>query len=357
VTPRFSKEPSAGYKVMSPCRYLALDTDNSLMHLEEKIRQHYVSRFYLDSWTTVEATENISIWTLNKITGNIFKTTNLSNISQKNRFYKVVIDDIVWDMLEYLLAPLEHEPFVARTMRTLNPLLLINQYRKNKLENHEKLVVIETNLLEDLYADLESLFNHTLKKVSETDSKSKLSKALEEDEEKHYNNLILFFATQHFRTMQARKKINDITKDMYLQRGQDEKHKLSPQQVDIVTKIHLYVESIRFAENLSRSKFRISLEYNVSNIDLVTSSSRTLGFSEPRAHRDDIRSFKGQIALSPKINMRLYLSSDGSERIEFGTLDKQRVLSLNRLRVKSSDLDVYATSERQLQILLKLLPS
>ncbi|MED7669932.1 DUF4238 domain-containing protein [Pseudomonas moraviensis subsp. stanleyae] len=192
VTPRFSTEPSVGYKALPLCHYLALDTDNSLMHLEEKIRQHYVSRFYLDSWTTVEATENISIWSLNKIRGNIFKTTNLSNISQKNRFYKVVIDDIVWDMLEYLLAPLEHEPFVARTMRTLNPLLLINQYRKNKPENHEKLVVIETNLLEDLYADLESLFNHTLKKVSETGSKSKLSKALEEDEEKHYNNLILF---------------------------------------------------------------------------------------------------------------------------------------------------------------------
>jgi len=339
---------------MPPCQYLALDTDNPLMHLEEKIRQHYVSRLYLDNWTTEETPESSFIWSLNKITGKTFKTTNLSNIAQKNRFYKVIIDNIVWDMLKYLLDPLQHEPFVARTLRTLNPLLLVNHYRENKLENYEKLVVIETNFLEDRYADLEGWFAHTIKKISAAGSE--LSGIFEENKEKHYDSLMLFFATQHFRTRRARQRINEITKDMHLQRGHDEKHKLSPQQVDTVTKIHLYVESVRFAENLSRSNFKISLDYNVSNIDLVTSSSPTLARVESRAHRDDISSFKGQIPLTPKINMRLYQSSGGGKRIEFGTLGKQEVLALNRLQVENSDMDVYATSERQLQIFLKLLP-
>ncbi|QVW21845.1 DUF4238 domain-containing protein [Pseudomonas hormoni] len=321
------------------------------MHLEEKVRQHYVSRLYLNSWIAPETT---SLWSLNKTTGKTFKTTNLSNIAQKNRFYKVIIDDIVWDMLKYLLKPLLHEPFVAQTMRALNPLLLVNRYRENKLDNYEKLVVIETNFLEDRYADLEGWFVHTIKKISAAGCE--FSRVFEEDREKHYDSLMLFFATQHFRTQRARQRINDITKEMYLQRGPDEKHKLSRQQVDTVTKIHLYVESVRFAKNLSRSNFKISLDYNVSNIDLVTSSSPTLGRVEPRAHRDDITSFMGQIPLTPKINMRLYKSSGGGKKIEFGTLGKQKVLSLNRLQVESSDMDVYATSERQLQFFLKLLP-
>lgn len=324
------------------------------MHLEEKIRQHYVSRLYLDNWTAEEAPAITSLWSLNKITGKIFKTTNLSNIAQKNRFYKVIIDDVVWDMLRYLLDPLQHDPFVARTMRALNPLLLVNHYRDNQLKNYEKLVAIETNFLEDRYADLEDYFAHTIKKISAAGSE--LSGVFEEDKEKHYDSLMLFFATQHFRTRRARQRINDITKDMYLQRGHDEKHKLSPQQVDTVTKIYLYVESVRFAENLSRSNFKIALDYNVSNIDLVTSSSPALGRVESRVHRDDVTSFTGQIPLTPKINMRLYQSS-GGERIEFGSLGKQRVLSLNRLQVENSDMDVYATSERQLQYFLKLLPS
>ncbi|WP_079752058.1 DUF4238 domain-containing protein [Pseudomonas aeruginosa] len=325
------------------------------MHLEEKVRQHYVSRVYLDNWTTEDSPESSSIWTLNKLTGKTFKTTNLSNIAQKNRFYKVIVDDLVWDMLKYVLDPLRHEPFVARTLRTLNPLLLINHYRENKQENHEKLIVIETNFLEDRYADLEGWFAHTIKKISAAGSE--ISSIFEEDKEKHYDSLMLFFATQYFRTRRAREIINKITKDMYLQRGHDEKHKLSPQQVDTVTKILLYMESIRFAENLSRSNFKISLDYNVSNIDLVTSSSPTLGRVEPRTHRDDISSFKGQIPLTPKINMRLYQSPGGGKRIELGTLGKQKALELNRLQVKNSDMDVYATSERQLQFFLKLLPS
>ncbi|WP_057435766.1 DUF4238 domain-containing protein [Pseudomonas syringae group genomosp. 3] len=324
------------------------------MHLEEKIRQHYVTRPYLDNWTVEEAPEIKVVWALNKISGEIFKVTNLSNIAQKNRFYKIIIDDIVWDMLKYLLGPLEHEPFVAQAMRTLNPILLVNNYIKNKLESYEKLVVIETNFLEDRYAELENLFNYTIKKISAAGSE--LSSVFKEDEKKHYDSLMLFFATQHFRTRRARKRIYDITKDMYLQRGQDERHKLSHQQVDTVTKIHLYVESVRFAENLSRSNFKISLDYNVSNIDLVTSSSPTLGHVGPRAHSDDIMSFKGQIPLTPNVNTRLYQSS-GIKRVEFGTLGKQKVLSINRLQVESSDMDVYARTERQLKFFLKNLPS
>lgn len=325
------------------------------MHPKEKIRQHYVSQLYLDNWKTDKSNEDPSIWSLNKITGKIFKVTNLSNISQKNRFYKVVIDDIVWDMLQYLFASLQHEPLVAQTMHALNPLLLVNRYRENKLDHYEKLAVIETNFLEDRYADLENWFAHTIKKISEAGEK--LSDIFEENEAKHYDSLMLFFATQHFRTLRARQKTYDITKDMYLRRGDGEEHKLSPQQVDTVTKIRIYVDSVRFAESLSRSDFNVSLDFNVSNIDLVTSSSPTLGYVAPRERHDDITSFTGCVPLSPKINMRLHQSSGRGKRIEFGTLGKQKVLSLNRLQVKNSNMDIYATSERQLKFFLKLLTS
>lgn len=338
---------------MPPCHYLALLPENPLMHQKEKIKQHYVSRLYLNNWRAEKATKNPSIWVLNKNTGKIFKTTNTFNISQENRFYKVVIDDIVLDVLEYLFHLKKNEPFVATTMQVLEVLWGVNYYRENKLEEHEKLAAIETNFLEDRYADLENRFAHTIKKISAADRG--VSWVFKENLAKHYENLILFFATQYLRSQQARQRLNDLTKDMCLQRNHEEEYKLSPLQVDTVSKISLYVESVRFAENLLRSNFKIALEYNFSNIDLVTSSSPALGCFTPSDTPDDITSFRGNIPLSPKINMRLYQSSDGGKQIFFRALDEKKVLLLNRFQVENSDMDVYATSEQQLQLSLKLL--
>lgn len=53
------------------------------MHMEEKIRQHYVSRLYLDSWALDGVDGESYIWVYNKQANKTYKTANLSNVAQK----------------------------------------------------------------------------------------------------------------------------------------------------------------------------------------------------------------------------------------------------------------------------------
>lgn len=267
---------------------------------------------------------------------------------KKNRFYRVEIDDVVWGMLSYYFEPLKHEPFVAEVLQGLSPLRLVNAYRTREFEQHEKLAPFETNFLEDWYSVLEGKFDYTIKKLS---AAPRNMRAIVKDDFKiHHDNLLVLFASQYFRTRKARQNIVDLTKDMYLE-SQAGTQKLSALQVDTVTKVILFVNSVLLAENLIRTGFSIGLAYNASSRDLITTSTPTSGHVQKRERLDDIVSFKGYMPLAPKINMYLSKAPTSKGIFQFNNISREVVSRQNKMLAEFSDLDVYATTERQLKAL------
>ncbi|NWE19827.1 DUF4238 domain-containing protein [Pseudomonas sp. P7548] len=315
--------------------------------MEEKIRQHYVSRFYLDSWATQDSNGDSWIWVHNKKDKNTYKTANLKKVAQQNRFYRVEIDEVVWGMLSYYFAPLQGEPFVAEMLHKINQLRLVNAYRVSGLERHEKLAPLETNFLEDMYSALESEFAYTVAAMSARPEN--MNVAVEEDAERHHDNLLKLIASQYFRTRRARKAVIDLTKDMYLE-SVNGTEKLTPVQVETVTKVILFVESIRLANNLIRTGFTLSLDHNASDLDLVTSSNPVWGNVEDREEKEDVSSFKAVMPLAPKVNLRLFKSDNTDSVFQFNSIDRGVVYRQNKLIAEASDLDVYATTKQQLNM-------
>ncbi|PCE32691.1 DUF4238 domain-containing protein [Burkholderia ubonensis] len=313
------------------------------MHLERKARQHYVARFYLKRWQAEGRKKRM--WVKSKEENKTYSITNLSSVCQKRDFYKIDVDEVVYGMLDYKYGHLLDEPVVGEMMACFDALRRVDSYMSRKLPKHEKLGVLGNNFIEDRYCEIENKIALALTNI--VDAKEKIVEVLQQDLVGYYSDLLGLFCTQHFRTLRARANMLSNIKGMVLERD-GETVPLTDEQMETTVKAIMFVESLRLVENLRRQDVTISLNFNASGVDLLTSSAPTIllpGGTNASGFNDGLYGF---MALSPGLSMSISKGAGKKRAIEIGRSDIAAVNFVNRLIYDRSDRDVYSTSLRQL---------
>lgn len=276
--------------------------DHSEYKIKNKKKQHYVPQFYLNSWL---GSINKELWVSNskKKEPIPYRQCDTTDLCEKMYFYKVEINDVVFDMLNYKYAnEIESDEIVKGILNKIHILKLADDVitKKQYVTNTDKtantlaedlLKVVNKNFLENEYSTMEAIVSHEINALT----KSQSSHIVMPISEKVHPCLIAFFSFQYFRTEKTLNMLRKNITSMVLQRdGED--ITLTDEQTNSVLKCTLYIESFKLARTLEKENYHITIFKNHTKLNLITSDSPAILFYDQGI---------GIMPLAPKLLMKL----------------------------------------------------
>ncbi|MEN4716071.1 DUF4238 domain-containing protein [Pantoea agglomerans] len=283
--------------------------DYSDLKIQNKKKQHYVPQFYLNSWL---GNFNKELWVRNskKKEPIPYRQCDTTDLCEEIYFYKVEIDDVVFDMLNYKYAnDIVCDEIVKRILNKIHMLKLADDVIRKKqfVTNTDKIAnsfaedllkVANKNFLENEYSIMEKIVSHEINVLT----KSQSSHIVMPISEKVHPCLIAFFSFQYFRTEKTINMLRENITSMVLQRdGED--ITLTDKQTDSVLKCTLYIESFKLARTLEKENYHITVLKNHTKLNLITSDSPAILFYDQGI---------GIMPLAPKLLMKLEKKSYSS---------------------------------------------
>ncbi|WP_333878215.1 DUF4238 domain-containing protein [Methylobacter sp.] len=315
------------------------------MNLNPKKKQHYVPRGYLKNWMAKreakegKKSEGVWVWSINGTRKNRF-CTDLMDISQERYFNKLCIDQDIYDMLVYKYQGANE--LVIGIINELKLLLAVDLYKKELGQNHAKLDVVNKNLLEDKYEKLETAFLKTINKINEC-PKDYIKDLINGNFD--LRDLVGFYAVQLFRSKKMRKSIGTSIKSFTISRDGTEK-RLSEEQKDNLIKAILFIESIRFANDLSNTSFSVELLLSNSQDSFITSNSPAVSLGNRKKHLSNVSEIHGFIPLSPKVGMVIRGYKPLNKNFMIRYIDSQMIREYNKITVNWADDEIYTSQSK-----------
>jgi hypothetical protein len=313
------------------------------MNLNPKKKQHYVPRGCLKNWTAKreakkgEKSEGIWVWSINGTRDNRF-CTDLMNISQSRYFYKLCIDQDIYDMLVYKYQGADE--FVIGIINELKLLLAVDLYKKELGPNHEKLDVVNKNFLEDKYEKIETALLETINKLNEYPEgyiKELINGSFD------LRDLVGFYAIQLFRSKKMRESLGTHIKSFAIRYCDDTEKRLSEEQKDNLIKAILFIESIRFCNDLCNTNFSVELLLSKLEDSFITSNSPAVLLGNSRKQMSNISEINGFIPLSPKIGMVVRGHKPLNKNFMVRYIDSQMIREYNKIIVNCADDEIYTS--------------
>ena len=296
-------------------------------------KQHYVSRFYLKKWLSSRKKGKKGIWVENKKENKNYFCTNLNSISQIRYFYKLNIDQDVYDLL--FLKYSDGSIYAKSFLREAEVLLFINNYQKNKCYDYEKLDILSKSFLENKYSDIENTIAKTLNFIHKNSSNLHKDNYISEIK---FDFLIVLFSFQINRTERKRNDIMSFFHKLLIKRDEI-KTELSDEQKENFIKSMLYIESMNMVKELLDRNFSIEILVSHSDVSFITSNTPAINVSPPGMK--DLESFEGFMALTPKVAMILK-KNEPVRRLTVTPISTDRVIKLNKVIYTDAKGDIYS---------------
>ncbi|WP_336804072.1 DUF4238 domain-containing protein [Erwinia aphidicola] len=317
--------------------------------IKNKKKQHYVPQFYLKKWLSEE-----EIWVSLTIDGRskkfLKKTT--SDIAVENYFYKIKMDDVVWDLLmARYMDEIKESPLLQMILKDLHFLkcaddvinkgwLVTNHDKKTKEFAKKNLKTMNNIFFENKYSEIESSLSEIIKDfirlqesqiVTLTNSKTLL-------------HIIIFYSAQLFRTKKMYSTLAEKITNLVLKRGNEEII-LNEDQKESYFRCILYIMSLQFALNFEEKVVGIKVFKNNTGINFLTSDC-------PAIYNND--STFAAIPLSPNLFIHFDLRDPTTlinthrsikiEKIELN--DVEQVKITNRLISENSNIFIFSQNEK-----------
>lgn len=278
-----------------------------LSQLNYKKRQHYVSKFYLRLWL---AGERIFV---KRSVGKVFSVypkTTVDDVAVENYFYEIEMDDVVWDMLDYTYSEkAKKSPLIKKILRellflkladdTLNKGIgIVNDHKVLRDNAKEILKHMKKHHLEDAYEKIETAVSAEINAFS----KSQGSTVFVLPTAETFNNILVFYSFQLFRTKGRITLVEQKISQLLLERG-DEKFILTPVQKQSVLKCMLYIQSYEFCLQLEKAGCSMIISKNHTNLNYLTSDCPAMYFDET-VNQPGLKAY-GAMPLTPRLMVQI----------------------------------------------------
>ncbi|WP_447741782.1 DUF4238 domain-containing protein [Pseudomonas laurentiana] len=302
-----------------------------LTTLINKKRQHYVSRFYLESWLS-----NGRIHALRLKDGKEypFKALDAANIGYERFFYNLEMDSVVWDALNYIFKEkAATNPFIRNMLqdtfllKSMDDVLnkgvgVVKDIPEVRENAQEILKYLKRHHLEDSYEKIEAAVAGEIKAFS-TCQGDHLQRAPTQET---FNHLLIFYCLQLYRT---KKKITEVSKfiaSLHLEAG-GVKVTLSEAQKQAVLKCVLFINSYELALELEKTGCVMRISVNRTDLDFITTDCPAMYFDRP----DVLPGFQafGIMPLSPRLIVNICIPHESGKP---GSLLIQNMESLDDVK-------------------------
>ncbi|WP_374536669.1 DUF4238 domain-containing protein [Chitinimonas taiwanensis] len=305
-----------------------------MQYTDSPKRHHYVSRSYLKRWLTQSGPGKPGLHVFNKLRNKHFICTDLNAIAQIRYFNNLEIDIDTYELLLCKYHAIDGYPI--KFLKTLEALVLVDQYKKDKHQNFEALSAINKSFLEQEFSNIEAVIGLTLnaaENISEGVAQENFSKELS------HQALALTFCTQFFRTKRVRERSINHMQKIYFRRGNGTTE-LTESQKDNFLKATLLIESNRMVESMVKDGFSASILVSKSDKNFITSNTPAGLKILSATPAKDLKDVEGFMALTPKV--ALVWSGKGSE-ITVKNLDLSSVDNINKRIFKFAAEEIYST--------------
>ncbi|WP_074667694.1 DUF4238 domain-containing protein [Nitrosomonas communis] len=259
------------------------------------------------------------------------------DISQSKYFNKLCIDQDIYDMLVYKYQGADE--LVISIINEPKPLLAVDLYKKALGPNHEKLDIINQNFLEDKYEKIETALLKTINKINKY-AEGNINRLINGTFD--LGDLVGFYAVQLFRSRKMRKSLGTNIKNFTIYRDGTEK-RLSEEQKDNLIKVILFIESIRFANDLYNTSFSVELLLSKSEDSFITSNSPAVLLNNSKKQLSNVSEIDGFIPLSPKIGMLVRGHKPLNKNFMIRYIDSQMIRECNKITVNCADHEIYTS--------------
>ncbi|WP_455884563.1 DUF4238 domain-containing protein [Pseudomonas spelaei] len=318
----------------------------NLKSLKNKKHQHYVPQFYLDYWVEPNGVDVKS-----KIEGSIPQYTKYTSVdvAAGNYFYKIEVDDVVWDMLSYrFLEESKTDVFIKKTMDGLHLLKITDDVATKGIGvvNPDEIALknvrgilrhFNKHYLEDEYGKIEKVISAELNRFVE----SQKSESFVPPTAATFKNILVFYSFQLFRTRERMDAISSEISQMILSRG-DSNIVLTLSQKETVMKCMLYIFSYQFAVLLGKVGCTVNILKNNTALNYITTDCPAVYFDKAR---HGLKESIGILPLSPKLLINLIIpgyDKKGPGRLEVrNETDEELVKKTNELIERHSHNFVY----------------
>lgn len=321
--------------------------------IKNKKKQHYVPQFYLKKWLNQEAIR-VSL-TIDGVTKRFSKKTT-NDIAEENYFYKIKMDDVVWDLLmARYMDEIQESPLLQMIFKDLKLLkyaddvinkgwLVTNHDKKLKDFAKKNLKIMNNIFFENKYSDIENSISNVIEEFIILQE----SKIVTLTNSSTLLHLIIFYSIQLFRTKKMYSDLDGKITKLILKRG-DEEITLNEDQKESYFRCILYIMSLQFALSIEENLVGIRIFKNSTKINFLTSDCPAIY---------DHNSLFAAIPLSPNLFIQFVLRDSTNlvdthtsikiEKIDMN--DIQKVKNTNRLITDRSNHFIFAKAENDFVI-------
>jgi len=326
-----------------------------LTKLKNKKHQHYVPQFYLELWMSHDG-----FFVRNSIGAvpKIYPKKTTVDVGEENYFYKIEMDDVVWDMLYYRFGEeAKSNAVVAKVMQDLFMLKamddvvtrgvgIVNNDEAMRDNAREILEHLKKHHLEDAYSNIEGAVSVEI----ESFSKSQNSDLWVPPSAETFMHILVFFCFQSLRTKQRMHNLDLQISKMYLERGENS-IQLTSEQKKSVLKCMLYILSYQLCQKLYNAGCSMIISKNHTKLNYLTSDCPAMYFDKTGL-KNGMKSF-GVMPLSPKLLVHISVPDEnvrGERSIKMRDIyDVDTVKKSNELVQEYSHNFVFAKKKKDLR--------
>lgn len=326
-----------------------------LTKLKNKKHQHYVPQFYLEQWMSHDG-----FFVRNSMGAvpKIYPKKTTVDVGEENFFYRIEMDDVVWDMLYYRFGEeAKSNVVVAQVMQGLFMLKamddvvtrgigIVNNDAAMRDNAREILDYLKRHHLENAYSNIEDAVSVEI----ESFSKSQNSDLWVPPTAETFMHILVFFCFQSLRTKQRMHDLESQISEMHLERG-EETIQLTPEQKRSVMKCMLYILSYQLCHKLYAAGCSMTISKNHTKLNYLTSDCPAMYFD--KASLKGVAKSFGVMPLSPKLLVHISVPDEnmgGEQSIRMLDIyDVGVVKKTNELVLEYSHNFVFAKKKKDLR--------
>jgi hypothetical protein len=316
------------------------------MYQQEKIKQHYVSWFYLKNWVNESAKHQKGIWARSGADAPFF-AKGRDKLARIDRFYRVSVDQVVLEMMRYQYPFAHAQGYLRDLLQELAAMTDITEFISHKAPFHGRLENINTNFLENKYGELEGYISRDLDKLL----KGRWLRILRTPStiSSLYDSLLCLYATQLCRTRDMRDLMSQQIKSPAFRHDGGETV-LSSTQKDTLFKLVLYVESMRLCEQLRRARPLIGIYYqSEGNASFHTSNAPAQSLWHKVDSQKQFLEYHGEMPVSPTHFMIIRKDRQTSAKIMRLPASERQIDHINQTFVRRNrGSELYAVNRESL---------
>lgn len=303
-----------------------------------KKKQHFVMQNYLKMWQcgVNENSSKLGVWAYSKErkTTNFF--TDLNSTAQERYFYELHMDR---DVFGLLCSKYEQHSECKETLKWLETLKHIHEYKMAKEHNYDKLNSININILEEVYAKQESEISKILQLIE-----SNLDGYIDDliNHEQSLNSLAYTFFLQLFRTKSFRNGLDHLLHKLSINWGDGHNRELSFHQKENYLKASAYLETIVCTSKLIKNGFTIELLENNNPKKFITSDTPSVLIGGLEHH---ISTVVGYMPITPHLAMIIRGTSVRKIALFRTVINQAQVIMYNKHMKNSACQSLYSTSK------------